>query len=103
MNRRSFMQSILAAGVAPWIVTSAGVLMPVRKQIEDVIPQWMIDVVIKEQQFKRNTVDHFVQLPQPVVGREYFIRNDGDSILTVYAPDRCVIGAGQTRVFCGPK
>lgn len=31
MNRRSFMQSILAAGVAPWVVTTAGVLMPARK------------------------------------------------------------------------
>lgn len=31
MNRRSFMQSILAAGVAPYVVTAAGVLMPVRQ------------------------------------------------------------------------
>lgn len=31
MNRRSFMQSILAAGVAPYVVTTAGVLMPVRQ------------------------------------------------------------------------
>jgi hypothetical protein len=29
MNRRSFMQSILAAGLAPYVVTAAGVLMPV--------------------------------------------------------------------------
>ena len=33
MDRRGFMQSILAAGIAPWVVTSAGVLMPVRKVI----------------------------------------------------------------------
>jgi len=30
MNRRSFMQSILAAGIAPYVCTTAGVLMPVR-------------------------------------------------------------------------
>lgn len=30
MNRRSFLKGILAAGVAPYVVTSAGVLMPVR-------------------------------------------------------------------------
>jgi len=30
MNRRSFMQSILAAGVAPYVCTTAGVLMPGR-------------------------------------------------------------------------
>jgi len=30
MNRRSFMQAILAAGVAPYVCTTSGVLMPVR-------------------------------------------------------------------------
>lgn len=30
MNRRGFLKSILAAGVAPYVVTTAGVLMPVR-------------------------------------------------------------------------
>ena len=29
MNRRGFLQGILAAGVAPFVVTTAGVLMPV--------------------------------------------------------------------------
>lgn len=33
MNRRGFLQAILAAGVAPWAITKAGVLMPVRKVI----------------------------------------------------------------------
>jgi hypothetical protein len=36
MNRRSFLQSILAAGVAPWVMSNGvagGVLMPVRKII----------------------------------------------------------------------
>ena len=33
MNRRGFLQAILAAGVAPWVITKAGVLMPVRKVI----------------------------------------------------------------------
>lgn len=43
MNRRHFLQGlagILAAGVAPYVVTTAGVLMPVRKivRIDDPIP-----------------------------------------------------------------
>ena len=33
MDRRGFMQSILAAGVAPWACTAAGVLMPIKKII----------------------------------------------------------------------
>jgi len=32
MNRREFLQAILAAGVAPYVSTAAGVLMPVRKR-----------------------------------------------------------------------
>ena len=31
MNRRGFLKGILAAGVAPYVVTGAGVLMPVKK------------------------------------------------------------------------
>lgn len=31
VDRRGFLKSILAAGVAPYVVTSAGVLMPVKK------------------------------------------------------------------------
>ena len=31
MNRRGFLSSILAAGVAPYVQTTAGVLMPVKK------------------------------------------------------------------------
>lgn len=30
MNRRGFLKGILAAGIAPYVVTSSGVLMPVR-------------------------------------------------------------------------
>ena len=33
MNRRGFLQAILALGVAPYVVTTAGVLMPVRQVI----------------------------------------------------------------------
>lgn len=32
MNRRSFLQACLAAAAAPYVVTSAGVLMPVRSR-----------------------------------------------------------------------
>ena len=31
MNRRSFLKSILATGVAPYVVTTAGLLMPVKQ------------------------------------------------------------------------
>src|SRR5580692_1685870 len=31
MNRRGFLQAVLAAGVAPYVVTTSGILMPVRK------------------------------------------------------------------------
>jgi hypothetical protein len=41
MNRRSFMKSILAAGVAPYICTTAGVLMPVRRTLAE---QHVIDM-----------------------------------------------------------
>ncbi|MDZ4251092.1 MAG: hypothetical protein U1A72_00785 [Sulfuritalea sp.] len=35
MERRGFLQSILALGVAPWVVTKSGVLMPVRKIVTE--------------------------------------------------------------------
>ena len=31
MDRRGFLKAILAAGVAPYVITTAGVLMPVKK------------------------------------------------------------------------
>lgn len=37
MNRRGFLKSILAAGVAPYVVTASGVLMPI-KQIARIEP-----------------------------------------------------------------
>ena len=47
MNRRGFLQSILALGVAPYVVTTAGVLMPVRQviTIPDVETLWIQPVV----------------------------------------------------------
>lgn len=32
MNRRGFLKAILAAGVAPYVSTAAGVLMPIRQR-----------------------------------------------------------------------
>lgn len=43
MNRRSFLQSILAAGVAPWVMSNGvagGVLMPVRQIVTLDSPWW---------------------------------------------------------------
>ena len=42
MNRRSFMTAILASGVAPYVVTSAGVLMPVHALAVPAI-SWLIN------------------------------------------------------------
>lgn len=39
MNRRGFLNGILAAATAPYVVTAAGVLMPVRKIA---LPEWGI-------------------------------------------------------------
>lgn len=33
MNRRGFLRTILASGVAPYVCTAAGVLMPVKKLV----------------------------------------------------------------------
>ncbi len=41
MNRRGFLQAILAAGVAPAVVGS-GVLMPVRRVV---VPEWPVGIV----------------------------------------------------------
>lgn len=43
MNRRSFIQSILAIGAAPAIITTPGVLMPVRRilSLDEVVPTWI--------------------------------------------------------------
>lgn len=51
MNRRGFMKSILAAGVAPYVVTTAGVLMPVRRL-------WKPPTLVA---FGENTVEYFIQ------------------------------------------
>ena len=74
MNRRGFLQGILAAGIAPFVVTTAGVLMPVRKIIT---PQLLFSVS-----------DYFMQsggftLNQPVtqyIGvKELLVRSTYDS------------------------
>lgn len=36
MNRRGFLQAILASATAPYVVTTAGVLMPVKRVITEV-------------------------------------------------------------------
>ena len=41
MNRRGFLQGILSAGVAPYVCTAAGVLMPVKKIVT--APSYLTD------------------------------------------------------------
>lgn len=33
MNRRGFLQAVLASSIAPYVITTAGVLMPTRQRI----------------------------------------------------------------------
>jgi hypothetical protein len=44
MNRRGFLKGILAAGVAPYVVTAAGVLMPVRTLARPIFDGCITDV-----------------------------------------------------------
>lgn len=52
MNRRGFLQAILAAGVAPAVIGS-GVLMPVRKLIMPDLVLWGTSTVELIQPFQR--------------------------------------------------
>ena len=63
MNRRGFLGSCLAAGVAPYVCTAAGVLMPVRKALSLGEP-----LTIGLPTFSRETV-------AMVVDYEHIIRN----------------------------
>lgn len=50
MNRRGFLQAILASATAPYVVTTAGVLMPVKKILVPpilVIEPWQKDLLDK--------------------------------------------------------
>lgn len=63
MNRRSFLQSILAAGVAPWVMSNGvagGVLMPVRKIV---LPSLMQSVAInlRGENFSRQQVAELIE------------------------------------------
>lgn len=48
MNRRSFLQSCLAAATAPYVVTVAGVLMPVRKLLAPDLTEAALEDMIVE-------------------------------------------------------
>lgn len=90
MNRRHFMQSILAAGVAPWVVTTAGVLMPVRKIVESAVAKWKHVVV--------GYGPHEVVLPASYIGKQYIIKNEGKGVLRIY-PGPIIIAPDETRMF----
>ena len=40
MNRRGFLQTCIALGAAPYVITGAGVLMPVQKVLSAPIDLW---------------------------------------------------------------
>ena len=78
MNRRSFLQSILAAGVAPAVIGS-GILMPVR-QIQRV-PAWFRG----EPQFLDNVCGFGLSAHDDLIDSwSYFLR--------VYGPDEHLHG-----------
>ncbi len=68
MNRRGFLRGILASGVAPFVVTAAGVLMPVRQRI----------------------LTPTVTLPQLAEGQTLHILNETEGPLTVYPAEQVV-------------
>lgn len=45
MKRRGFLQACLAAATAPYVVTTAGVLMPVRKVIPVLDSSFTVDEI----------------------------------------------------------
>lgn len=51
MNRRGFLEGILAAGVAPYVQTAAGVLMSVKKILSLDAPMTATEVLALEKEF----------------------------------------------------
>lgn len=48
MNRRGFLQACLASATAPYVVTTAGVLMPVRKLLRPDLTEASLEAMIIE-------------------------------------------------------
>ena len=78
MNRRGFLKAILASGVAPYVVTSAGVLMPLRALA---VPTWGARFVAINENLLRTTVSI-----------EELVKSDLAATLAQY--DRSWIGEG---------
>lgn len=84
MNRRGFLQSILVAGVAPYVITSSGVLMPIRQRIikpayhyvRASYREWTDETILVEGSLDGRT---WVVLPQD------FVVRDG----TLFKPPQC--------------
>lgn len=47
MNRRSFLRGMGAAVAAPWVITSAGVLMPVRQIVSAAPPMMLTEAALE--------------------------------------------------------
>lgn len=73
MNRRSFLASILASGVAPYVVTGAGVLMPCRSLALAEVRKQFIDNAMLAYRGKWHTewVDPFALPPSTIMIFEY--------------------------------
>ena len=71
MNRRGFLKGMLATGVAPYVVTAAGVLMPVRKLWEPGIA------------FVQSGTGATSLTLQAVIGQRIMVSNQGGRIVTI--------------------
>lgn len=54
LNRRGFLQAILASATAPYVVTTAGVLMPVRKILVQEFNEKALEDMIVEIAMRRD-------------------------------------------------
>jgi hypothetical protein len=97
MNRRHFMQAILAACTAPAVFSSgiaSGILMPVRlvQVVEEEVPKWMIDQVVTE------FGEWCIRLPVADIGMQYVIKNERKGTLRIY-PGPVVMNSGEVFTF----
>ena len=66
MNRRGFLRGILAAGVAPYVSTAAGMLMPVKKLVAPVTVTTVTGMKLMNAYFGTIEGFRFIQSERPI-------------------------------------
>jgi hypothetical protein len=76
MNRRGFLKGILASGVAPYVVTTAGVLMPVRKLLVPPVlyESWAERVAAPGVVYYTDFILSTEAIPAPIVMEDGWVR-----------------------------